>query len=772
MERTFDAVVGGLRLAKEAVAWLPVSVPGLAPALEVALKLAEAAQETKEAKDGCRALAERAARLSLGIYEQLKRRGPDVDMSCENEYIGDLISALGAIEALMRRRGKMGVIKAFLRRDELLDEVKRLGTQLDDAFRLYSAQDSIANRQDMKQITDVVMRLDQHAENEERRAEIVLGQLCELTQRVSMSTVEFDQDGTMILRHEDIEYVKELNDSEAIDSWTQYRLTMVGPYDAEYPCPRPKDPDRVIKYLGRIKKTGKKVIIKKFPRQDEEFKKNLQRAKTYLQRSKASPNPHVAFMAGYSGSDVQYGFLAIEETQPYGEFFEDLQGTDRYLHIIELAQDMQSAFNYLRDLAVFPDRPGNELERAEGLYLTADGTIRWDLDTWNGDGLPYRAKLADFTVDLWASPEIVNSINLRRLETLLESQDPIERAATLIIIWDAVQEFTYIERDDWSIYAYDEDIPWVGKCIDCQGPFNVWTPEDGVVDSPDDTVEYLRNHSPAALQPFDEYAPDTDHEIGPEPYVIWERTQPQALEGATKIIGPAMTMPGGRWRRYAVLDMEYMVQLVVHQDFTESIPCRNFFLNGAIDLDISRYAEGFTDASISTARQVDFITTSHLVRLSPTPIGKPPSQLYFYELIHTHETVKDFDTPWGYWWTSPEPIPEFPDQDASRSARLEFSRKYDMDLVYAGPNLRKLGWHQTLAGFVFRIEVAVVMETHQLTMDERWLLEEVEQNLEEAYVLYSKEEPEDVRERVRCKRKRIEDAEQQGWRTAKIRRYE
>lgn len=100
MQSEMDRVLQGLRLAKTTLGLVPVSVPGLGPAVELALNIVELVQvcptephfctacvrdlhelqKAKSAKGECAALALRAAGFSLGVYEQLKQ-APDVDMT-------------------------------------------------------------------------------------------------------------------------------------------------------------------------------------------------------------------------------------------------------------------------------------------------------------------------------------------------------------------------------------------------------------------------------------------------------------------------------------------------------------------------------------------------------------------------------------------------------------------------------------------------------------------------------------------------------------------
>lgn len=179
--------------------------------------------------------------------------------------------------------------------------------------------------------------------------------------------------------------------------------------------------------------------------------------------------------------------------------------------------------------------------------------------------------------------------------------------------------------------------------------------------------------------------------------------------------------------------MDYGIGIRTMQEIMEKDKCRNFFLTQAVNLDLPRYVADVdmpragpgghlsigelpnpiaaplllcTDSH--AVHTLHFITTSHLVSLGPSPIGKPPRRLYFYERTQTESGMQEFDAPWGYWSTSPKPISptEFPREGRARPAEnMAFIKKYKMEVEYCGHGRDfKFVWMQSVAGFVFRIE--------------------------------------------------------------------
>ncbi|KAI0372231.1 hypothetical protein BV20DRAFT_1050981 [Pilatotrama ljubarskyi] len=171
MSRSIDAAIDLLRVAKLVAAEVPV--PGLSTALETALSIAESAKNVKDTRDGCKALAERAASLSLGIYDALKKRpwGTEAAPISTQEHVVTLLCALQDIENLMWRRQKRRWLSLVLKQDAIADEVKRLTTKLDDAVKLFTVQAALEVGEGMNILTNRVL---QHAENSERLGDALL----------------------------------------------------------------------------------------------------------------------------------------------------------------------------------------------------------------------------------------------------------------------------------------------------------------------------------------------------------------------------------------------------------------------------------------------------------------------------------------------------------------------------------------------------------------------------------------------------------------------
>ena len=89
--------------------------------------------------------------------------------------------------------------------------------------------------------------------------------------------------------------------------------------------------------------------------------------------------------------------------------------------------------------------------------------------------------------------------------------------------------------------------------------------------------------------------------------------------------------------------------------------------------------------------------------------GSPPRKLYFYERLHDTKNVIDFETPWGYWSTEAKPIRNFPGYEPPREEMRRFIKTQKLEIQYLGYSREfKFAWLQSVAGFVFRIEVMCV----------------------------------------------------------------
>ncbi|EIW61135.1 uncharacterized protein TRAVEDRAFT_43962 [Trametes versicolor FP-101664 SS1] len=757
-----DRVLQGLRLAKTALGLVPVSVPGLGPAVELALNIVELVQKAKSAKGECAALALRAAGFSLGIYEQLKH-APDVDMTGSTaEPIAALLCTLWDVENLMKRQAKKRTIMTVLwKQQELEDHIAKLNKQLDDAFKMFEVQSAIATREDLMRISTGQRFLVERAEDTTRVQDMLLNRtvhidenMTKVLQHIAVSMITTDEDaGTMVLKRKDFRLISRIDVS--VDNML---------YDGDGATER---------YELRVEKTKETLIIKKYSGKDSEaFRSAIRRRKEFALRSRdLMPNPHIVELVAYSSPELPYGFVAIPEHIPFEEAFQKLHGTDRFLRTLDVAKQLQSAFDYLaRDLKLVKEvgKRGSGCNfGTRDLYFTPEGTVRWHADVWTSDTLPGMLCMADGYLELgYEDHKAIRAINPTRLRQFLDSPNPIERAATLFLLWDKLTEFTDFNRTEDNVF-WTEDVPLIGSCVHV----DTWSPEGKYVYR-NQKADVVQHHNSACMFAFDE--DDTREEYRKIPhdgYLCELANRNRLFDGPARITKSVLTRDGC-WKRHTVLDMDYGIGIRTMQEIMEEDKCRNFFLTQAVYLDLPRYIADVDmpragpGGHLSIVHTLHFITTSHLVSLGPSPIGKPPRRLYFYERTQTESGMQEFDAPWGYWSTSPKPISptEFPREGRTRPAEnTAFIKKYKMEVEYCGHGRDfKFVWMQSVAGFVFRIEAMVVVQSYRLTMDERLILRDVEECLTDAYARNRRVPPTVIRQNVRRKRVEIEEVESYG----------
>ncbi|KAI0364592.1 hypothetical protein BV20DRAFT_1057084 [Pilatotrama ljubarskyi] len=759
-----DKLVAALRVAKRTLDFVPVSVPGLAPAVEVALSIAELVQETRDTRDECCSLAIRAASFSLQIYDQLNGCAFNVDITATAAHIDTLLHTLKQIENLMERRTTKNFFKFLLHKDKWMKEAQDLSTLLDDAFRLFQVQDSIVAQQERGQIAAAQMHLVQEVESSRRITESVWSRtgeisgkvdrlddkMVELMRCVRMNTLGRDEDGTMILRQEDVVLVREIDVSaDAMDD-------DLG--------------ERVVQYQARIRKTGQPVIVKKFPRQNEDFRAAVQRSKRVM-------HPHIAQILAYSSPDCPHAFVVIDggtEQKPFEDCFRALHGVKKYLQVIDIGKQLYSAFRYMENLGLMIEDDDTSVTPStlgsRDLYFTPEGTIRWDIDSWNHSSLPVLIQIAEGYIETELDElKAITNWSLQRLHASLEALDPIERSAALLKLWDRLLDFVDFNRAEDCFFVMGENIPWVGSAIKIGGPLQ--TPEGKVAWSDPRVVEYIREYPFAQLLPFNYDDPEENEPDALDGIALHEmrEQQPDMGKHESSRVTWAVDTPDRKWVRYTVRDMDYGLCLRTIQTVQEATRCRSFFLTQAIYLDLPRYLSADYDPTdmFSIVHKLHFVTYSHLVPLGSSPIGKPPRRLYFYERLHVPGSRWDYDTPWGYWSTSAKPIHVFPDQGGDDGEYRRFVKRTKIDVQYVGfSNKLKFTWLQTLAGFVFRTEVMVAVESLRITPDERLLLWDLQRCLTEAYESNRQATRDEVRRGVRRKRLELEDEDEDlQWRS-------
>ncbi|KAI0328218.1 hypothetical protein GY45DRAFT_1372563 [Cubamyces sp. BRFM 1775] len=738
-----DKVLQALRVAKTALDVIPVSVPGLGLAVELAVNILELAQDVKDTHDDCKSLAMRAAHLTNEIYQGLNDSATHVDVTSSTAHINTLICTLREINDLMKRQSrKRDKIFLILRKDKVKQQITELNTRLDDAFRLFGVQSSIAVEGRLNQIAAAQVDLIQHAEDSTRVSDTILKRQDFMKQQVArmddhilelMRTITVSEDGgMMVFSKEEISLVRELDLSEEAAMYEE----------------RVPESERIVRWQARIRKTKESVIVAKFPCRDERFR-------AAIELSKKTMHPHVAQILGFSRADCEHAFVVLEGPQdqrPIDDFIQSIHGIKKFMWTAEVAKELQDSV----ETTVGPHQ----------LYVTPEGTVRWDIYSWREGVLPDCINLSDGYIEL--APhfgKLIEGLSTRDLERALSSSVPIQRARALLNLWDKLMEFTDFNREKFYCFVPDEDVPWIGSCTQYLA-FEALTPERTMLQHTINPATVLcdRSFGTAHCYPFDEDEPETEYTNIPTDLYVYTIYNPREQEYDTTVLSRVSNTKGfPGWRRHTVLDMDYDACFRTVQSIEEETKCRSFFMDQAVNLDFSRYLD--EDGDVMMMGNIDennlptvvyglhFITTSHLVSLSPMRIGRPPRKLYFYERLHDARNIIDFETPWGYWSTEAKPIRKFPGYEPTAEEVREFIKTQKLEIQWLGYSREfKFAWLQSVAGFVFRIEVMVAVESFHWTNDERLLLRELQQSLAAAYASNPGANQREIRQSVRRKR--------------------
>ncbi|KAI8989913.1 hypothetical protein BD414DRAFT_536275 [Trametes punicea] len=760
-----DKAIQALRVAKTALNLMPLSVPGLGPSIELALNILEL--DIKDTHDDCKSLALRAGQLTYGIYQSLADCPSHVDITTTAKHVATLLCTLEDIQNLMKRwTKKRQVLKMVFQKDKLKNEVGDLNTRLDDALRLFGVQDAIATHGELAQISAATRHLVEHAENDTEATAMLLtrtnaidnrlltidDRLVALMQSVTVSASASDN-GMMVLYKEDLALVREVET----------------PADHDSMCPIYGE--RIVRWQARIRKTNQSVIVAKFPRPDDRFR-------AAIQLSKRTMHPHIAPILGYSRPDSAFAFIVLDgiaEHKPLEEFIQSVHGVEKYTWTTDVAKQLQSAFAYMKEvgllgtIAIPEESTLEESQRiltAQELYVTPEGTVRWDVYSWTKGSLPSMLDISDGYVEFHdhLMPPL-EGLSIRDLRLSLHSQRPIERAQALLQLWDRLMQFTDFNRVDEFVFAPDEEFPWVGSPshhLYCAPQ----TPEGKFLPCNPAEVEINRTFSPSRMYAFDEDEPEVEYTYIPDLRYLYEQVHNEDLldpvDGQCRVVAVEET-PDQLWRRHTVLDMDYGACFRSVQTVEEETKCRRFFTALAVNMDLGRYVADEQDkyGPVSIVHALNYIVTSYLVSLGPSPVDKPPAKLYFYERMHTPDNYYIFEAmPWGYWSTDAEPIRVFPDLDADWVQQRAFIKETKLEVQYLGVSRAfKFVWMQTVAGFVFRTEVMVAIQTYHWTEDEKLLLRELNQCLKEAHESSPESTSEEIRSSIRRKRAERDDSE-------------
>ncbi|CDO77241.1 hypothetical protein BN946_scf184747.g54 [Trametes cinnabarina] len=795
MEKTIQA----LRVAKTAIGLVPVSVPGLGPAVELALNILELVQaveqDVKDTQEDCKSLATRAGEYTNSIYEALNDCPADLDLTKKAKHVATLLCTLNDIAGLMKRRTKRReFFKALLDRSKFRDEVEKLNTRLNDAFNLFEIQSALAIHGEVSQISQAAQRLIEHAENTERSTVTVNHKLEGIDGKMValMRAVGVTDQGMMVLYKEDLSLGPEVK----------------SPAIADYCVPKE---ERIVQWQARIRRDQRSVIVAKFPRADARFR-------AAIELSKQTMHPQIAPIIGYSAPDSNFTFILLDsgtggssdryrppshdpyldgfwsaEHQPIESFMRSLHGIKKYTWTADLAKQVKAAIDYMMEVGLLGTlavtraiaegrESGDEQKDREivvagcdlygrDLYVTPEGTIRWNVYSYAAGRIPEMVSLSEGAVELYhdALEERAEEILVSDFQTALQSSLPIERAVAMLQLWERLMKFTDYNRSDSFFWVSEQDVPWIGTVLDGQGAVPK-TPEGNALPVDLSKVAVEVYFHPAHIEDSPESDLEIDHMTEPEPRGIYFLTNYYVgrFKGRTKVLTAEQSFHGPEWQRNTIIDMTYDVCFRSAQKIHEDLRCRTFFMEQAVDLDIQRYLDGEelgrSDGRISIVNHLDVILSSYLVTIgNPEGTELPPSKMYFYERQHSYKTISDFSTPWGYWSMDPEPFPEFPGPNASREECRAFTRQTQTEIQYLGVSDKcKFVWMQSIAGFVFRTEVMIAVQCYHWTADERLMLRELQRCLKKAYKKYPHLTCQEIRDSIRQKRPRDQDRDDGG----------
>ncbi|RPD79319.1 hypothetical protein L226DRAFT_246649 [Lentinus tigrinus ALCF2SS1-7] len=308
-------------------------VPGVRLIISTALAIAENAELVKQNKDACLELAERAARLSLSVCEELRDiEKHELDRTLV-ERLAALQCVLDNIQATLRKAARKSLLKRILRQTEVQAEVDRLARELEDAVGAFSMRSlvSVDNklslvRRDMDSLSANQLALARRADDAMYRDMAIMrgndNVLAELS-RLAMNQSSYD--GVFRLYGRD-DLVLEL-DKESQKPYSYLTNT----------C---EDSSMQV-YRARLRQDNRKVQVVRYG-DPSRFQKDVARLKKNW-------HPNVRPLLGYSRSDPVASFIVTDaqETRPWEEVLMSVQGSTRIRYYLQALVQSYSAFSYL-----------------------------------------------------------------------------------------------------------------------------------------------------------------------------------------------------------------------------------------------------------------------------------------------------------------------------------------------------------------------------------------------------------------------------------------
>ncbi|KAJ8472475.1 hypothetical protein ONZ51_g8498 [Trametes cubensis] len=691
MEHTLSV----LRGAKDIAGTLPI--PYVDTAVGVALNIIQLAKEVKDAKDECKALAERAAKYTRDIYEQLKTYEKALDGQSDTMPLEELLSTLQQIEAKMARyagksekstkSGKVfRTIKIIWQRHRIIREISKLTKQLDDAVNLFNTQ--------------TLMELEKQAKNSERAnaAIIAIGQA---NQNMLISLVEADK---YQIRVQQVELQEELDRSELAED-----ARMVTTAEASSSVTQ-----AVTWYRGTLRKDGcaRAVLVKRYQKKEEDFT-------TEVAHAKKAWHPNILQFLGYC-PDTEAPFLVYNLACHVGSFeamSRAIRGVKKFMWVIDATKQILEGLHHLAtksaDIKWTPDSEIDPITGGSDLIVTSD--MRVLLDTIRMD------KIA--------------RTHVRQIKKEpLADVPPWKRRSALCALWRQFSSFVDFERD--------ASVVWTTRRIACPGECFLWSTKE-ILEGLcyEEQLQYRTlstRFAPAWLFPFSVDLGDKQTNTPSKGKSRrGQRKKQRPAKHQVETVEVVYEVPCGdllcdappdyvareTWRRHTVCGLDHGWCLQTATTVRAIGDCSGWFINQGVRLrDLP-----LDPADMAIATGLRFTTQTYLVDMfDKCGTKKPPSTLYFYERVHDYpRATLDVDArlewPWSYWSTDPQDrleIERLQDAHRSRAHSIAF-----VGLTQEGT----FRWMQIVEDCLMHIDVRVEVEHCRYTPDECLVLEEIQE---------------------------------------------
>ncbi|KAF9012874.1 hypothetical protein BDZ89DRAFT_475079 [Hymenopellis radicata] len=127
---TTSNIVTCLEVAQSIANMVPVFGHILEGACGLLLKIVQAAESARAARDECKALAEYTACITLAIFNEIGSRSIETTTTAN---VFDLCTTIGEVEGRTRSLSKLGRIRYFASRGRINAEIKELRARVDNA---------------------------------------------------------------------------------------------------------------------------------------------------------------------------------------------------------------------------------------------------------------------------------------------------------------------------------------------------------------------------------------------------------------------------------------------------------------------------------------------------------------------------------------------------------------------------------------------------------------------------------------------------------------